>query len=296
MKDPSKAARVATLFDSLLPMAERLFSGDMNPVGCLIAWRVNKPAWPALPQFERERFTNPSFERIGTHCVQIAFRGEANVVETWTGLLRQIDTATKDVLDVSETDFVDADCFSKLDAYSRLVTKLVLLKRIGYLDNAKGGDRLTLDPAIGIQSIDSVECDGRVKLDKAGGQEFGQSAIDFGWFATFSDVRHAAISMVHLLKQQSVQRSNPGETSETLANPLTDNDRLLLQTMAELDARGHKPETGAVIVKTALYSGDEKRAFRNLLLNKLVRSKRGKSGGYWLTKTGDELEKRLRAN
>tara|TARA_A100001391_G_C5044452_1_gene271754 strand:- start:307 stop:1236 length:930 start_codon:yes stop_codon:yes gene_type:complete len=71
-----------------------------------------------------------------------------------------------------------------------------------------------------------------------------------------------------------------------LRSPLTENDRCLLSAMLQLDAGKHYPKSGSMVVGTALYSGDTKRAFDNLLANGLVKSKTGRGGGYWLTGDG----------
>lgn len=86
------------------------------------------------------------------------------------------------------------------------------------------------------------------------------------------------------------------EFEPALHHPLSENDRSILTAMLEIDAAIHNPQSAATIVKTALYSGDQKRAFENLMLNGLVKSKEGRAGGYWLTDTGIELAKRLSAN
>lgn len=71
-----------------------------------------------------------------------------------------------------------------------------------------------------------------------------------------------------------------------LASPLTENDRSLLIAMRSLDAMKHNAQAAGTLVQAALYSGDQKRAFDNLKLNKLVDAKEGRGGGYWLTKDG----------
>lgn len=75
--------------------------------------------------------------------------------------------------------------------------------------------------------------------------------------------------------------------------PLTENDRNILEAMLELRATMAKPETAETIVQTALHSGDTKAAFKRLKLNKLVESKDGRAGGYWLTPKGSSLAREL---
>jgi hypothetical protein len=75
--------------------------------------------------------------------------------------------------------------------------------------------------------------------------------------------------------------------------PLTPNDRCILQAMFELNATALKPETGPKIVRTALHRGDAKRAFERLIASRFVDSKDGRGGGYWLTQSGLKAAKTL---
>ncbi|MDV6034717.1 MAG: hypothetical protein F9B45_32420 [Phycisphaera sp. RhM] len=70
-----------------------------------------------------------------------------------------------------------------------------------------------------------------------------------------------------------------------LIKPLTENDRSILVVMLQLDASLAKPETARVIADAALV-GDPKRAFKNVMKNKLAISTRGTTGGYLLTDAG----------
>lgn len=79
----------------------------------------------------------------------------------------------------------------------------------------------------------------------------------------------------------------------SLRSPLTANDRSILCAMLALDASITKPESATEIVNAAIYRGDHKRAFKNLTFNKLVHSKQGREGGYWLTVSGEALAKKL---
>lgn len=75
--------------------------------------------------------------------------------------------------------------------------------------------------------------------------------------------------------------------------PLTPNDRCILQAMLELNATALKPEIGPKIVRTALHRGDAKRAFERLIARRFVDSKEGRGGGYWLTQSGLKAAKTL---
>ncbi len=81
-----------------------------------------------------------------------------------------------------------------------------------------------------------------------------------------------------------------------LSTTLTANDRAILVAMLELDAGKHQPHSASTIVRVALYSGDKKRAFDNLIVNKLVDSKAGRAGGYWLTESGKLWAKYISEN
>lgn len=100
----------------------------------------------------------------------------------------------------------------------------------------------------------------------------------------------------NMLQQNAKTAGSNDSVGVQLVTPLTNNDRDLLVMMAELDARKHKPETASVIIRGALYRGDEKRAFRNLKANGLVDAKPGKSGGYWLTESGEKLAQTCASN
>lgn len=89
-----------------------------------------------------------------------------------------------------------------------------------------------------------------------------------------------------LSNMPSGTREHSDNVLPELKEPLTKNDRLILLAMLELDAGKHHPHSAAVVVKTALYRGDQKRAFVNLKLNNLVDSKEGRGNGYWLTEDG----------
>jgi len=87
-----------------------------------------------------------------------------------------------------------------------------------------------------------------------------------------------------------------GAFSIVAETPLTENDRSILSAMLDLNATSLNPEPARVIIPLALYLGDAKRAFDNLIGNGFVASKCGRSGGYWLTKRGIEVAKELANN
>jgi len=82
---------------------------------------------------------------------------------------------------------------------------------------------------------------------------------------------------------------NPDELTE----PLTDNDRDILIAMLEAGSSKVSPTKGDGIIRLALGSGDKNKAFQRLVANRLVESKGGKGGGYWLTMCGLKIAKGL---
>lgn len=79
------------------------------------------------------------------------------------------------------------------------------------------------------------------------------------------------------------------------SSPLTENDRHILVAMLESGARLVYPQSAKTIVGAALFRGDEKRAFRNLRQNGLVKSKTGAGGGYWLTESGKAIANQIKS-
>ncbi|MEM7473711.1 MAG: hypothetical protein AAF483_01880 [Planctomycetota bacterium] len=100
---------------------------------------------------------------------------------------------------------------------------------------------------------------------------------------------------VELKGSDVAQDEESSSLRSKLESTLTENDRFILVAMLNLKAFATKPETGRSVVEAALFRGDVKRAFRNLVANKLVDSKKGKSGGYWLTETGAALAAELKS-
>lgn len=94
-------------------------------------------------------------------------------------------------------------------------------------------------------------------------------------------------------QRRGISPHDPESDLPESVRPLAPNDRFLLITMLELNATAIKPESGATIVMAALYRGDHKRAFKALINSKLVDSKDGRGGGYWLTKAGEEAARQL---
>jgi hypothetical protein len=83
-----------------------------------------------------------------------------------------------------------------------------------------------------------------------------------------------------------------------LSGTLTENDRSILIAMLDLKAGKIQPRVskeilGAVIIENEV--GDSKRAFDNLSSLKLIESKRGPSGGYYLTEQGVAIAKDLKS-
>jgi len=76
-----------------------------------------------------------------------------------------------------------------------------------------------------------------------------------------------------------------------LSERLTLNDRLILVAMLELQVTKMKCEKATTIIQSALYKGDEKRAFDRLKRLQLVGGKGGAGGGMWLTEQGQKLAK-----
>jgi hypothetical protein len=81
--------------------------------------------------------------------------------------------------------------------------------------------------------------------------------------------------------------------SDAGESPLAANDRFILQAMLEMNADVMHPRSAREIVRAAVSTGDEKRAFDNLKRNGLVKSKQGRCGGYWLTQKGKEAAEEL---
>ncbi len=82
------------------------------------------------------------------------------------------------------------------------------------------------------------------------------------------------------------------ETIE-LGESLDPNSKIILQTMLELNCNEFNRMKSTEIVRAALYSGDEKRAFEQLIRLDLVASKEGRGGGYWLTAKGIKVASKI---
>ena len=89
--------------------------------------------------------------------------------------------------------------------------------------------------------------------------------------------------------QTGEQSDTPGELGESL-DP---NSKIILQAMAELQCDELNRTSAKEIIKTAIYSGDEKRAFDQLKRLSLVASKQGRNGGYWMTARGAKVAEKL---
>lgn len=83
-----------------------------------------------------------------------------------------------------------------------------------------------------------------------------------------------------------------------LGGPLTENDRCIIQAMFDLGATIDNPQSAAVILRSALAQGNNKREFVRLKTYGIVDAKDGRGGGYWLTAKGmilaETLQKRCR--
>ena len=91
----------------------------------------------------------------------------------------------------------------------------------------------------------------------------------------------------------SVPNSSNSEQLEALGESLDPNSKIILQTMLELNCNEFNRLSATEIIKAALYSGDEKRAFNQLKRLGLVTSKEGRSGGYWLTEKGTNMGSKI---
>jgi hypothetical protein len=78
-----------------------------------------------------------------------------------------------------------------------------------------------------------------------------------------------------------------------LDESLDPNSRTILQTMLELGCNELERMPARQIIKAALYSGDEKRAFDQLKRLALVAAEGGRYGGYWLTAKGVNIAQRF---
>ncbi len=79
-----------------------------------------------------------------------------------------------------------------------------------------------------------------------------------------------------------------------LSESLDPNSKSILQAMFEINCTELNRTSGKEIIKVALCSGDEKRAFDQLKRLDLIASKLGKNGGYWLTSKGRLVAKKLK--
>ncbi|MBB3207501.1 hypothetical protein FHS27_003326 [Rhodopirellula rubra] len=107
------------------------------------------------------------------------------------------------------------------------------------------------------------------------------------WMVTLTVPANAAI-------ESGENDADANVTSPQFYN-LTENDRAILSAMLGLKAYPAKKENAQTIVKTALYRGDQKRAFDNLKGLQLVDAKEGRGGGYWLTELGESVAQGLSA-
>ncbi|MFN4904694.1 MAG: hypothetical protein ACK6AO_17565 [Planctomycetota bacterium] len=83
-----------------------------------------------------------------------------------------------------------------------------------------------------------------------------------------------------------------------LNGTLTENDRSILIAMLDLKADKIQPRVSKEILGAVIFEnevGDSKRAFDNLSSLKLIESKRGPSGGYYLTEQGMAIAKDLKS-
>jgi hypothetical protein len=110
------------------------------------------------------------------------------------------------------------------------------------------------------------------------------------------DITQLTTKLYAEVSQTSEARKMGNPTTTSNGPCLTQNDRYILQAMKDLDANQYKPENAATIVKAATYRGDSKRAFQRVKELKLVESKVGTGGGYWLTEKGLSVANKLARN
>jgi hypothetical protein len=98
--------------------------------------------------------------------------------------------------------------------------------------------------------------------------------------------------------QQAENRADEDGLGFQLNGTLTENDRSILIAMLDLKADKIQPRVSKEILGAVIFEnevGDSKRAFDNLMSLKLIESKRGPSGGYYLTEQGMAIAKDLKS-
>ena len=102
-------------------------------------------------------------------------------------------------------------------------------------------------------------------------------------------------NMLAILREHSSLADDPKKLAELgeLGESLDPNSKSILQAMAELQCDELNRTSAKEIIKTAIYSGDEKRAFGQLKRLSLVASKQGRNGGYWMTARGAKVAEKL---
>ena len=102
-------------------------------------------------------------------------------------------------------------------------------------------------------------------------------------------------NMLAILREHSSLADDPKKLAELgeLGESLDPNSKSILQAMAELQCDELNRTSAKEIIKTAIYSGDEKRAFDQLKRLSLVASKQGRNGGYWMTARGAKVAEKL---
>jgi hypothetical protein len=98
--------------------------------------------------------------------------------------------------------------------------------------------------------------------------------------------------------KSSLKQDEVDDVEVNQVGTLTENDRSILTVMLDLKADKIQPRTGDEILGAVIAEkevGDSKRAFENLQRLKLIQSKRGPSGGRYLTEHGVEIARKIKS-
>jgi len=116
-------------------------------------------------------------------------------------------------------------------------------------------------------------------------------------YQLYPDGSHPLHGVPTQAPQRADNQADMNRMGLQLSGTLTENDRSILIAMLDLKADKIHPRAGEEILGAVIFEnevGDSKRAFDNLKSLKLIKSKRGPSGGRYLTEQGMEIAKEIK--